>query len=105
MYSIWNGMSCAFLKRNNNMKKIQKKSESQLLERRRFLAATARGGVWAAMGGLASILFLKRTRLEREGKCVDPADQLGCRRCGLLASCRLPRALSAKQASGETRGK
>lgn len=68
------------------------------------MTAAARTGALAAIGGLASVLVSKRTRLQREGKCVDPADQLGCRKCRLLASCGLPRARSVKQQSGGSHG-
>jgi hypothetical protein len=85
------------------MDQIQKQSE-QKLARRRFLVAAARTGALAAMGGLASILMIKRNRLQREGTCLDPQNRLGCRQCREYSACRLPRAMQSKQNAGKPNG-
>ena len=88
------------------MNELQKQSESRPpVHRRQFLAMAARGGALAVMGGLASLLAVKRARLLREGKCIDPAGRLGCRQCREYAACQLPKTLSAKGTPGETHGK
>ncbi len=55
-------------------------------------------GVLAAGGFFVGV---KRRRLVRQGKCINGGPgQLGCRGCGALQQCGLPRALSAKKVLG-----
>ncbi len=69
--------------------------------RRRIFAGALR---YAALGVLAAGGFfvgVKRRRLLRQGKCINGGPgQLGCRGCGVLQQCGLPRALSAKKVLG-----
>ena len=54
-------------------------------------------GRYAALGLLtagAAGIFIKRRRLVRQGKCINSGT---CAGCEILARCRLPRALSAKE--------
>lgn len=67
------------------------------VNRRNALAGLARWGVLGIVGAVTGV-FLKRTLTsENEQACADTARRLGCRQCGQLDQCGLPRALSVKQ--------
>ncbi len=84
------------------MNEIQNKTQGPaLIQRRHFLTLTARTGALAAMGALGSVLIAKRARLRSRGLCPDSASPADCRRCRQFDSCRRPRALSVRKASGK----
>ncbi|MCE5185812.1 MAG: hypothetical protein LLF76_06770 [Planctomycetaceae bacterium] len=67
--------------------------ENTLSTRRQWLSATLRGAVLA---GIACVwAHLSRRRQSPETACADP--RTGCRTCGSLENCSLPRALSVKE--------
>lgn len=79
-------------------------TDTNALQRRHFLALTARTGVLAALGGLASVLAAKRAALRREGLCPESAMARDCRQCSRYASCSFPQAVSQKQTFGMNHG-
>jgi hypothetical protein len=69
--------------------------------RRGLLGSVLRWGaaMGAAAGGLA--LFKRNRGPISETECRDPEGRTGCKACGLMASCGLPRGLSFKQVTRE----
>lgn len=87
------------------MREIQKQTDGfPQASRRRFLAAVGRTASLTVLGGLGAVLVFKRSRLLREGACLDPAGQIECRRCGAYASCGLTRAVSARRSTEKKYG-
>jgi hypothetical protein len=64
---------------------------SRIETRRQWLAAVWR---WCALAGLA---VLTGRLAVRSGSAADCRRRLPCQRCGLLASCDLPRAVESRQ--------
>ncbi len=64
--------------------------------RRQWITATVR---WGALGAAAAAWLRVSGRGDSAGErtCIDLKGHTGCRACGLLDSCGLPRALSVKQ--------
>ncbi|MHC4411884.1 MAG: hypothetical protein ACYSW6_02715 [Planctomycetota bacterium] len=66
--------------------------------RRQLFARVLRYTGMAAIGGAGTIVFARRRRLVREGKCINNGPgQSGCRDCGILSNCVLPQGLSARR--------
>lgn len=63
------------------------------LTRRQCFTAGLR---WTAAGLIAAVSghLLRR---EKKQACIDPKGHIGCRGCGVLSGCSLPRAVSFKQ--------
>jgi hypothetical protein len=81
-----------------SVNEIQRPMDGSLqASRRGFLTVAGRTAALVALGGLGAVLVFKRTCLPREEGCMDPAEQSQCRRCGVYATCSLPRAVSAKR--------
>lgn len=69
--------------------------ENRISTRRQWISATAR---WGAIGAIAAAwLRVSGGKPLGEQVCIDLKGQTGCRGCGLLSECGLPRALSVKQ--------
>ena len=75
-----------------------KQNEKNKSGRRGFLAALVRGAAVVGMGGFAAGMFVRRRKLVREGKCIDPAGRTVCDACREYPACGLPRALYVKKA-------
>ncbi|MHC4622815.1 MAG: hypothetical protein ACYS4W_02820 [Planctomycetota bacterium] len=73
-----------------------KKHTLDISSRREMLLAFLRYGVLAVLVAAGASAFVKRRRLEREGKCINGR---ACRDCSILDRCELPAALSAKRNS------
>lgn len=67
------------------------------VNRRNALAGLARWGVLGVVGAVTGVFLKRKPTVENEQACVDTARRLGCRQCGQLDRCGLPRALSVKQ--------
>ena len=70
-------------------------SPKQVHNRRQLLARTLRYATFGLMGAGVAGAVSKRKRLVRENKCTNRGI---CRGCQTLENCRLPQALSLKQA-------
>jgi len=67
----------------------------QFVGRRTFFKGMLRKAALAAMGVGAGAAAIKRTALRREHKCINRGV---CRGCAAFGRCRLPQAMSAKEA-------
>ena len=65
----------------------------QAQSRRQLLAGVLRYATLGALGMVGSSVVAKRSRLGREGKCINRGI---CRGCKVFEKCALPQALSAK---------
>lgn len=65
-----------------------------ILSRRRFFTGALRYTSLGLLCAAAGLLIAKRYRLMRQGICINEGL---CKGCGVLDSCRLPLALSAKR--------
>ena len=79
------------------------KSDKRTVSRRGCFTAGLR---WAVMG-LISVLSFRLLMREKttSQSCIDPKGHVGCRGCGSLNECALPRALSFKQLIKKQNGK
>jgi len=74
------------------------KKPEQKQNRREILTGTLRYISLGALGIFAGKASSNRKKLLRENKCIDNLPKVaGCRDCRILADCRLPLGLSAKQ--------
>ena len=65
----------------------------QAQSRRQLLAGVLRYATLGLLGTVGGSVVAKRTRLGREGKCINRGV---CRGCEVFEKCGLPQALSAK---------
>jgi len=63
--------------------------------RRELFAGVTRYATLALMGVVGGSILAKRSRLVREGKCINNGI---CKGCKVFEKCILPQALSAKEA-------
>lgn len=66
---------------------------SRLHARRRFVIRALRNASLALLAVGGGVVFVKRRRLLREGKCLNSGM---CRQCAVFEDCGLPRALSTR---------
>jgi len=63
--------------------------------RREFMRGVLRGAALAGAAVFSAAMLLRKHRAPTEEPCVNNSI---CRGCGVLESCRLPQALSARRA-------
>lgn len=68
----------------------------QVQNRRQLLAGVLRYAVLGLLTAGGAVIFAKRRRLLREGKCINDGI---CTGCEVLERCALPAALSARNTS------
>ena len=71
-----------------------RKHFGEFLSRRELFAGALRYAALGLMATGGAVLFAKRRRLLREGKCVNEGICAGCK---VLEQCSLPQALSARR--------
>ena len=69
----------------------------QAQSRRQLLAGVLRYATLGLLGAVGGSVVARRTRLVREGKCINSGI---CRACEIFEKCGLPQALSAKEVLG-----
>jgi hypothetical protein len=72
-----------------------KADKKNMATRRQWFAAGLRWGIVGLISAVSGH-FLSRKKTDDQS-CVDPKGHTGCRGCGVLNGCSLPRALSVKQ--------
>ncbi|MHC5182474.1 MAG: hypothetical protein ACYSOW_11510 [Planctomycetota bacterium] len=78
-------------------------NNNNLKTRRQWFSSGLRWGVAGLMAAVSARLLNRDKTADQS--CADPKGHTGCRGCGVLNGCSLPRALSFKQFLQKKNGK